>query len=159
MNDFDVDAVMVKNAFFPQRGEFSVNSNPKLDTVEMFIDWAAADLEAALKEEEVTADEITDDDSSAFKWCQRTLCQMVAIRTMEAMAQQDTKLLEQWRRDVANRLKKLEERGAEMLGLGVTVPTQATGGPYTHIDSMGLEVSDPALASSSSVRLRRDDKL
>lgn len=156
---FDVDREMIREDFFKQNAEFSADSIPSADSVDRFVDQEAAELEAKLLQESITASSITDDESAAFLWCQRTLSLLVAIRVMEAMAQQDTTLLKVWRDRLDARFKALDEKGYLALGGGVSAPTSQPNGPTHHIDTYGLDVGDTSLASSVAPVLRRDDQL
>ena len=159
---FGVTAAIVRADYLPQVNEFSTDSNPTLAAVNRYLDQKAATLEAKLLQEGITASGITVATDAPFLWCQATLTLMVAIRTMEAMTQQDAGLLKSWRDELEARWEELASKGYLALGTGtgVAAPSTQPDGPNHHIDTLGIDTSEnEASYSDVTVRLRRSDEL
>jgi len=160
VNTFDVDAAMIRDDYYPMLGEFASDSQPTEETIERWVLQEAAGLEGKLRREEITASEITDDEDSAFLWCQKTLSLMVALRPgWPQAAAVPQSVRDAWAADLKQRLADLDADGHLALGGSLPEPSSQPNGPTHHIDTYGLDVGDTSLASSVAPVLRRDDKL
>lgn len=161
VNTFDVDPVMIRADYYSMLSEFSLHSTPTKETVERWIDQEAAGLEGKLRREKITASSITDAESSAFLWCQKTLSLMVALRPgWPQAAVVPEAVRENWEAELKQRLEDLGEDGVLALGGSLPVPATSPNGPRTHLSSYGIDVGDLAGdASSSAPPFRLRDKL
>lgn len=160
VNLFDVDAAMIRDDYYPQLQAFTTDTNPTEATVDRWIDQEAAGLEGKLLNREIVAASITDDTSSAWLWCQKTLSLMVALRSGWPQAAGISKeLRDAWAADLKDRLKDLDDNASNTLGSGAPSPTAEGNAAYSHIDAYGLEVSTATDASSVTPTFRKDDHL
>lgn len=160
VNLFDVDPAMIRDDYYPMLGEPGADSQPTADTIERWVSQEAAGLEGKLRHEEITASEITDDEDSAFLWCQKTLSLMVALRPgWPQAAAVPQSVRDAWAADLKQRLKDLTEDGVLALGGSLPEPSVSPNGPVTHINTYGLDAGDTSLASDVAPVLRRSDPL
>lgn len=148
LNLFGVTAASLYARHFPQLSVATTDSNPSLATVLEIIDEQAAALSGYLLAEDIEATGLTVSNSPAYLWCRETLRLMAAIQVASVMTQQQVPLLPAWEKQLAARLKDLDERGDVVLGFDSgTLPN----GPTHHIDTYNLDIGDPYTEASDVV--------
>lgn len=159
---FGVTNVLVQVDYFSQGGSFSDISNPSSASVDRYINQQAARLESALLKESIDASDVTalGSTSAPYLWCQDTLELMVAMRVAKDMLQSPPPNQKDWKTELDERLKDLDENGYLALGGGLTAPAEQPDGPTHFIDELGLDTSvNNAAASSVDAPFHKDDLL
>lgn len=162
---FGVTFTTVRQDQFPQwSGEFSATSNPTSTTVSRWINEAAAELAGVLRLKATTADAINTlgDTTEPYVWCRQTITLGVAARVAKVISGGTPEVAKDLQDQFEKRLKRLEEKGVEVMGPGITVSddTDEPQGPTSHIDELDLDVGEDDDNESELIPvLRRDDKL
>lgn len=159
---FTVTHLIVRADRFPQLNDFSAVSQPTDTVVTRRINQAAAELEAKLAQESLSASglEATGATTAEYLWCQETLTLAAAIRIATLITGFSSEVLDEWRDELAERWRQLEEKGYLALGGAGSAPAEQPDGPTHFIDKLSLDTSDnDASASIITAPFRRDDML
>ena len=159
-SSFGVTPDTVRQHFFPHINAFSANTAPSTSVATVKVQWAAARLDAALRQKLVSPASIADATSAAYLWCAETLSLDVAVRLARIMTGADPKVAQAWEGQLAARYLELTTRGAAALGDGaVSTGGSNSAGPSSHVTQYGLATDEAGDVSSVTARLRRDDEL
>lgn len=162
---FGVTYTTVRQDQFPQwTGEFSATSNPTSTTVTRWIQEAAAELAGVLRLKASSADAVfaLGDTAEPYVWCRQTITLGVAARVAKVIHGSTPEIAKDLQQQFEARLKRLEEKGVEVMGPGITVDdgTDEPQGPTSHVDELDLDVGEDDDNESQLVPvLRRDDMM
>lgn len=160
VNTFGITADFVRRRFYPQSPSFNTDSNPTEDTVTEFVEDAAADLEAALLQEDIDPASLIATNKAAYIWCRKTIALDAAITCYPVMTGQDPAVLQKWQLKLNARYEDLAEKGYLALGGGVAAPAEQPDGPTHFIDRLNLDTSEnDRRASSVDMPFHKDDQL
>lgn len=141
IEDFGVTSEMVRLAHFPHQDAFSTASAVTLETVERFIEQAAAELHGKLLSEGLTASSIAADPTSAsYAWCQETIAIGAAKRIARSTGGVTSELYQDLRDELKGRFDSLDAGGGA--AIGVTESDTPSNGPLTHINRHSIELAD-----------------